>query len=279
MLYVVVYTSPGWLWIVSAAHLCSYSSTVTKKPLPGKPQLRIRRAHGLLTGLWDFMATVQTLTEPQRCDDSIDAAVLDRIAEDLYRDGYCIIDNALPPSMTQALFSYQKALSEQQFSEAGIGRKNLFHKNESVRTDKVCWIDGSSQVGALWLSWCDTLKLHLNRRLFMGLFSFESHFAHYRPGDFYKRHYDAFKGASNRVLSLVTYLNDQWDARDGGELVLYKDDTDTVGIRVTPKLGTVVLFLSEDFPHEVCPATRDRYSIAGWFRVNTTSADRVDPPR
>lgn len=279
MLYVVVNTGPERVWIGRCTNLHTDSSTVTKKPLPGNPHLRITQAHGLLTGQTNFMATALTFAELQRCDDTGDTALLDRIADDLYRDGYCIVDNALPEPMTQALFAYQKALSEQQFSEAGIGRKSLFHKNESVRTDKVCWIDGSSQVGAQWLEWCNTLKAHLNKRLFMGLFSFESHFAHYRPGDFYKRHYDAFKGASNRVLSLVTYLNKEWDAQDGGELVLYKDDADTAGVRVTPKLGTVVLFLSEEFPHEVRPATRDRYSIAGWFRVNTTSGNRIDPPR
>jgi SM-20-related protein len=40
----------------------------------------------------------------------------------------------------------------------------------------------------------------------------------------------------------------------------------------------LVVFLSEEFPHEVLPTATDRYSIAGWFRVNTSSAERVDPP-
>ena len=47
---------------------------------------------------------------------------------------------------------------------------------------------------------------------------------------------------------------------------------------MTPSFGSVAIFLSEEFPHEVLPATRDRYSIAGWFRVNTSTADRIDPP-
>jgi SM-20-related protein len=38
----------------------------------------------------------------------------------------------------------------------------------------------------------------------------------------------------------------------------------------------VVIFLSERIPHEVLPATRDRYSIAGWFRVNATTGGRLD---
>ena len=88
-----------------------------------------------------------------------------------------------------------------------------------------------------------------------------------------------FKGQQNRVLSLVVYLNPGWQHEDGGELVLYRDESDAEGIRVTPLMGTVVVFLSEEFPHEVLPAQRDRYSIAGWFRVNTSLAGAIDPPR
>jgi len=122
------------------------------------------------------------------------------------------------------------------------------------------------------------MQLYINRRLFLGLFSFESHFSHYAAGDFYKRHYDAFKGQANRVLSMVVYLNSDWTQEDGGELVLYTDSRDVEGITVTPSFGTVVVFLSEDFPHEVLTTHRDRYSIAGWFRINSSTNERVDPP-
>ena len=113
----------------------------------------------------------------------------------------------------------------------------------------------------------------------LGLYSFESHFAVYQPGAFYKRHLDAFKGQANRVLSLVTYLNPDWQEADGGQLVIYTSEEDKTGIRVLPKFGTVVVFLSEEFPHEVLPATRSRSSIAGWYRVNGTIGDVIDPPQ
>ncbi|WP_370298268.1 2OG-Fe(II) oxygenase, partial [Pontibacterium sp.] len=98
-------------------------------------------------------------------------------------------------------------------------------------------------------------------------------------GAFYKRHVDAFRGEANRVLTMVVYLNPDWTADDGGELVLYTSDTDQEGIKVVPAMGTVVVFLSEEFPHEVLPAYRDRFSIAGWYRVNSSTTDRIDPPR
>ncbi len=200
------------------------------------------------------------------------------IADDIYQQGYSIRHNALPDSLVQALTIQQQAIPSIKFKEAGIGRDNLYAKNEFVRTDEICWITGETEAGQRWLNWSTALQVFLNRRLFLGLFSFESHFAHYGPGNYYKRHVDAFKGEANRVLSIVVYLNSGWALHDGGELVLYKSDTDKEGVKVTPLQGTIVAFLSEEFPHEVLPAKRDRYSIAGWFRVNTSNKDKVDPP-
>ncbi|WP_444900862.1 2OG-Fe(II) oxygenase [Microbulbifer sp. VAAC004] len=212
-------------------------------------------------------------------DNTIDETLFAHIARDLTEQGYSIRHAALPESLSSALFTYQQEMNGEKFIDAGVGRGDDYLRNEFVRTDEICWITGESATGRDWLSWAGQLQVYLNRHLFLGLFSFESHFAHYRPGDYYKRHYDAFRGEANRVLSLVVYLNPGWSTADAGELVLYKDEQDRVGTKVTPLMGTVVTFLSEEFPHEVLPANRDRYSIAGWFRVNTSVTDRVDPPR
>ena len=209
---------------------------------------------------------------------SDEESLFERFALDLQADGYSICPNALPSGLTQEICEQLYGLDHDEFSSAGIGRQNRHMKNEFVRTDRICWFTGETETGRRWLDWADRLQTYLNRRLFMGLFSFESHLAHYGVGDFYKRHYDAFQNQRNRVLSMVVYLNPSWGPKDGGELVLYRDDTDHEGIKVTPLMGTVVLFLSEEFPHEVLPARRDRYSIAGWYRVNGSTPDRVDPP-
>jgi SM-20-related protein len=81
------------------------------------------------------------------------------------------------------------------------------------------------------------------------------------------------------VLSLVAYLNPDWQLADGGELLIYEDSSTDPVVVIQPLHGTVVLFLSEEVPHEVAPALCDRYSIAGWFRVNGSSTARIDPPR
>ena len=201
------------------------------------------------------------------------------IAEDLLARGYSINPRALPGGLADDLLQHLHAMSAQQFVPAGIGREQEHMLNRQVRKDEICWINGESDAGRRWLAWAGELRAYLNRRLFLGLFSFESHFAHYPPGGFYRRHLDAFKGESNRIVSLVAYLNPDWQPGDGGELVLYPEEIDTGALRISPALGTVAVFLSEEFEHEVLPAGRDRFSIAGWYRVNSSTAGRADPPR
>ena len=200
------------------------------------------------------------------------------IAQDITNKGYSIRPGALPVELSDSLLFHQQAMAAEEFKKAGIGRSREYIKKEFVRTDEICWINGDTDAGKQWLDWTASLQRYLNSRLFLGLFSFESHFAHYGPGDYYKRHYDAFRGETNRVLSVVAYFNSGWTGSDGGELVLYKDDCDKSGVKVVPLLGTLVTFLSEEFPHEVLPVNRDRCSIAGWFRVNTSGPGKVDPP-
>ncbi len=206
-------------------------------------------------------------------------ALFATIANDIRQRGYSINPMALPPALAQALGDHVRDMPATRFSPAATGRQLERSRNAFVRRDEICWITGEAPAGRDWLAWTEQLRAHLNRQLLLGLFSFESHFAHYAPGDFYRRHYDAFRGEANRVLSLVAYLNPGWQPDENGELVLYRDAGDQEGVRVLPAQGTLVAFLSEDFPHEVLPAARDRYSIAGWFRVNGSIGGRVDPPR
>ncbi|MES3008488.1 MAG: 2OG-Fe(II) oxygenase [Pseudomonadota bacterium] len=209
------------------------------------------------------------------CDEDL---LFSRIAEDLITKSWSVIPNALPSALCALLAGQLKVSDGADFSAAGIGRGSMHTLKPAVRRDEIRWIEGATTAERAWLDWSRRLQSTLNRRLYLGLFSFESHFAHYRPGAFYRKHVDAFKAApvqddtstsgSNRVLSLVAYFNSHWQPDDGGELVLYDAQGDTEIIRVIPELGTLVIFLSEEVPHEVLPTQRDRYSIAGWYRVN-----------
>lgn len=186
---------------------------------------------------------------------------------------------ALPSSVIDRLRSTLLSLNQEDFKQAGVGREHHHMANKAVRRDAIFWIENNAGAQGEWLGFSSQLQQHLNRNLMLGLFSFESHFAHYAPGAFYKTHQDAFKGQANRVLSVVLYLNEEWGEDDGGEMVLYSETVpNEILDSVKPEAGTFVAFLSEDFPHEVLAAKRDRYSIAGWYRVNTSRGNRIDPP-
>ena len=224
------------------------------------------------------------LSLPKTFSSDDTTSLFESITNDIVDKGYSIRPYALPEHLAQLLLQHVTMLDEEKFKRAGVGRANDHVVNDFIRTDEICWITGNSDAGSAWIKWSESLRVYLNRHLFLGLFSFESHFAHYAKGDFYKTHTDAFKGEGNRMLSVVVYLNQYWLPDDGGELVIYDKQQSTSAvidnsvIKVTPNFGTIVVFLSEEFPHEVLPAKRDRYSIAGWFRLNNSIANNIDPP-
>ncbi|WP_369857093.1 2OG-Fe(II) oxygenase [Candidatus Thalassolituus haligoni] len=183
--------------------------------------------------------------------------------------------------LSHQLRTHVLSLEEQnKLQPAGTGREQAHQLNRQIRRDRIRWLTAQDPVEKAWLDFMAQLQQHLNRTLLLGLFSYECHFAHYQPGDFYQKHKDAFSGQSNRILSTVLYLNPDWQPDDGGELLIYSDEeSDSVRSRLLPQLGTLVTFLSEEFPHEVLASNRHRYSIAGWFRLNSSVSNRVDPPR
>ena len=216
---------------------------------------------------------------------SIDNSMLfDSITNDIVDKGYSISHYALPKELTILLLQHITTLPKGNYKRAGIGRAEEHAISDFIRTDEISWITSNSKATCAWIKWTTSLQNYLNRRLFLGLFSFESHFSHYTKGDFYKKHKDAFKGQDNRVVSVVVYLNKNWSVADGGELVIYENKLSTASVAdhsiatVTPSLGTIVVFLSEEFPHEVLPSESDRYSIAGWFRLNNSITSKIDPP-
>jgi len=203
--------------------------------------------------------------------------LIDDIAEALAERGFIHLQHLLPQWLALQLMHEAKRLAAFEFKPAGIGRNNSQQLNTQVRTDSTLWLSNNSVIQQAYLDWMEQLRMGLNRRLFMGLFDFECHFSHYSTGDFYQRHLDAFKGRSNRILSSVFYLNPHWSENDGGELLLYADEQPSPLLIVPPRFNSGILFLSDVFPHEVLASQCDRFSIAGWYRVNNQSTEHVDP--
>jgi SM-20-related protein len=156
-----------------------------------------------------------------------------------------------------------------EFRRAGVGRGTSLEVREDIRRDQVMWIEpGESSVEqGIWLAKIELLRLSLNQRFFLGLFGFEGHFAIYPEGAFYRAHLDRHAGTVGRIVTVILYLNRDWQPGDGGELKLWTTPGDKDGAfeLIEPRLGTLVCFLAGDFWHEVLPAVKTRMSITGWF--------------
>ncbi|MCX6052289.1 MAG: 2OG-Fe(II) oxygenase [Campylobacterales bacterium] len=189
----------------------------------------------------------------------------EQITNALVEDGYIIIPHAIQNELSSKLLDAAKQINN--FKRASISRANNQQIDDERRKDKISWLDYDNGVQSEFLHFTDGLKEYLNRELFLGLTYFESHFAIYEEGDFYETHLDAFKDSKNRVVTVVYYLNENWEEGDGGKLVIYDEDENYLKT-VLPHADTLVVFLSDRFPHEVLQANTIRYSIAGWFRVD-----------
>lgn len=195
---------------------------------------------------------------------------LDELASGLSEQGWMSLDvrSRLGPNLLAALKQEVQILDRTDaMKKAGIGRGNDLVRDRSVRRDKIAWLQGVTAPQATLFEFFERIRQGLNQRLFLGLKRFETHYATYHSGDFYKQHLDSFKGRASRVVSLVLYLNEEWQAADGGALQMFNRDNDhEVCVTLLPEAGRMALFMSEEIPHEVLPANRTRYSLACWFR-------------
>jgi len=148
---------------------------------------------------------------------------------------------------------------------AAVGRGAARAVRAEIRGDRILWLKaGQSAACDSYLLIMEEMRVALNQEFFLGLDSYESHFAHYAPGAAYQKHLDRFRDDDLRTVSVVIYLNPDWPVEQGGALRLHPLDAPPSD--VSPLGGRLVVFLSADMPHEVLPATHDRLSLAGWFR-------------
>jgi SM-20-related protein len=189
----------------------------------------------------------------------------DALADGLANDGYAVIEDFLSPKEVKNILNLKEFQSgSEYFKKAGIGKKQNHHINESVRGDYIFWIDKNTASDQLkvYLARLGELIQFLNESLFLSLKDYEVHMTSYPPGSFYKRHLDQFNRDDHRKLSVICYLNDNWNPNEGGQLRMFLADKI---VDILPVAGRLVCFRSDEIEHEVLPATRTRLSITGWI--------------
>jgi len=181
---------------------------------------------------------------------------------ELSETGLTILDDFLTADDLNAIHSDIAQWREMKaFRRAGVGKGGKYRLADKIRRDEILWFDPQALTQAQKIIWDQMmlLKESVNRHLFLGLRSFEGHYAIYQPGGFYEKHVDAFSGDSDRQVSTVLYLNRQWKTGDGGELRVFQKD-------IEPIPGRLVCFLSDQIEHQVLPTKTERFSFAGWFK-------------
>lgn len=185
---------------------------------------------------------------------------------DLSRRGISIRDRFAAPDEVLALRECSNTReSRGDFAAARVGAPGTEQRREAIRGDFTCWLrEPLAPCERVLLDRLENLRLQFNRDLFLGLFELELHYARYPPGAAYARHVDQPHGSAQRQVSLVLYLNPDWQPSDGGALRIYAADHSHVDVE--PLGGRLVCFMTSAREHEVMPARRERHSVSGWFR-------------
>lgn len=206
--------------------------------------------------------------------------VFEAIADGLADPGIIILPNFLTETEVTELRGAALALkSDGLFRQAGIGHNQGATVDTTVRGDHILWLRDipTEKIPASVSKISERLERligFVNQALYTGIRSHELHFALYPMGMGYQRHLDVFRDDSARTLTFICYLNPaDWTDADGGHLRIFRPEnpetpwpfaTDTHD--VLPAGGTLIMFRSPLYPHEVMPSTRMRASLTGWFR-------------
>lgn len=187
------------------------------------------------------------------------------VADALAAAGACLLRDFPSPALSAQLRADLLRLSGNGLLKpAAIGRAGSHQERRDLRGDSTLWLDDPrcGEAAGQYLEQLQTLRQSLNQLLFLGLKEAEAHYALYPPGARYTRHRDRFRDSDARVVTVVSYLNPDWQLEDGGQLRLY---TAEGHVDTLPHAATTLCFLSE-LEHEVLPARRERLSIAAWLR-------------
>ena len=201
-----------------------------------------------------------------------DPSAMDMLIASVADPGYGVFPNLLTPETQQNLIKLMAdKVAADTLVRAGVGKGIATQVRSEIRSDSIFWLDEDdpAEMTGTWVNAMLTLCEHFRRHLYLPLWSYEGHLARYPASGFYKAHLDRHAKTLTRQISIIVYLNEEWADTDGGELRLFTDvekGKDGPYIDVLPKAGTVVIFRSAEFWHEVRPSKRPRLSLTGWLR-------------
>jgi SM-20-related protein len=193
-------------------------------------------------------------------------AIFDTLITSFIKDEVGIAENFL--SLPLAAFLKQNLLAlynKEEMHSAGTGNNTMALQNKMVRSDKIYWLDPLRENihETAFFKLMDSFIKYLNATCYTGITGYEFHYTLYEKGSFYKKHIDQFKSDKSRAYSIIMYLNNHWQAADGGELCIHHKHNLQ---HISPINGKCVFFKSSDLVHEVLLTHEPRLSITGWLK-------------
>lgn len=216
------------------------------------------------------MSLIQVITMP--IQPSFDLESMDLLIDAVADSGYGVFADLLSDDIQQDLIQLLEAKElKDKFVRAGVGSGQEVQVRSEIRSDSIMWLEPESAdpSSEAWIKGMNTLCERFRSQLYLSVCSYEGHLVRYPAAGFYKAHLDRHAKTLAREISIIVYLNKDWGQDDGGQLRLYTDSEKGVTgpyIDVLPEAGTVVIFRSAIFWHEVLPSKRPRLSLTGWLR-------------
>lgn len=182
--------------------------------------------------------------------------MIDAELDDLRTHGWFVRETFAPAAAAAVEVAGRLAA----FVPASVSRAR--HADATIRTDRRLWVEPADVPLAPLVAAFEALRVELNADAWLGLVRFDLQLGFYAgDGGHYSRHRDAFVGEDNRRVTAVAWLNPAWVPAHGGELLLHVAPE----VRLSPSLGRVVVFLSEQVEHEVLPTWAPRFAATAWY--------------
>ncbi|WAR18974.1 EGLN1-like protein [Mya arenaria] len=201
----------------------------------------------------------------------------------LNHKGYCVIDGLFAKKhLSNAQTDINKCMDSNRFRAGQLnggrtsGEEDKLVVNAEIRNDKIMWLEGNEEdmPGICRIvSKMDDIITEMNHFL-VNKYDISGRTkamvaCYPGNGSYYRRHVDNAT-QDGRVITCITYLNENWDVeKDGGVLRILPAGSDDY-VDVAPLANRMLFFWSDGRnPHEVHPAYRTRYAITIWYMDRT----------
>ncbi|KAK5828354.1 hypothetical protein F5H01DRAFT_1642 [Linnemannia elongata] len=205
-------------------------------------------------------------------------------ANELFHQGYTVLNNVLPLSTIQSVRQWATEMFKTGKMDKASGKHNEEDdpfREGNARGDYTIWVSPGSKFLEVspelkecvdWFSG----RLHEDLAKVVHLHGQAEYQLAYYPPDssHYERHRDSFptddkEDVDQRRVTAIVYFNPDWKQGNGGELRIFDKgmgDEEEKEINIAPLAARCVVFLSGVMDHAVMPAFEERIALTSWYR-------------